>query len=38
MKMVNNLKVEVKAFDTSEDEVFVVVVTLVTIVALLPTH
>jgi hypothetical protein len=38
MKMVDKLKVEVKACDTSQDEVLVVVVTLVTIVALLHTH
>jgi hypothetical protein len=38
MKMIDNLKVEVKAFDTSQDEVLVVVVTLVAIVTLLCTH
>jgi len=38
MKIVDKLKVEVKAHDTSQDEVLVVVVTLVAIVALLRTH
>jgi hypothetical protein len=38
MKMVDNLKVEAKAFNTSQYEVLVVVVTLVAIVALLCTH
>ncbi len=36
--MVDKLKVELKARDTSQDEVLVVVVTLVAIVALLRTH
>jgi hypothetical protein len=38
MKMVDDLKVEVKAFNASQDEVLVVVVTLVAIVALSCTH